>query len=168
MDTLAGTQYHYVFTFEAGVGYFGAPGGRMTFYRDGYQIGWRDVPFQPKDLDDVNNWLGRSQWSSDSNSNVEYDEVRIYSKALSWYDIYGHYLAGPDVVVNTSPKIDIALNGADATMTWPGNAVGLLRQADVLDDPTVWETVTNDMINSTNGLQVAVPATAGSAFFSVQ
>ena len=59
MNTLAGTRYHYVFTFEAGVGYFGAPGGRMTFYRDGYQIGWRDVPFQPKDLNDVNNWLGR-------------------------------------------------------------------------------------------------------------
>jgi len=84
METWTGTQYHYVFTFEDGVGFFADIGGRMTFYRDGFQIGWRDVPFRLQDLEDVNNWLGRSQWSWDSNSNVEYDELRIYSEALSW------------------------------------------------------------------------------------
>ena len=99
MNTSTGTKYQYVFVFEDGVGYDGASGGRMSFYRDGGKIGYRDVAFRLQQLEDVNNWLGRSQRSGDSSSNVEYDEVRIYSEALDAFDIYGHWLAGPDVPV---------------------------------------------------------------------
>jgi len=165
MYTVPGTQYHYVFTFEDGIGFFGATGGRMTLYRDGFQIGWRDVPFRLQGLEDFNNWLGRSQWSGDSNSNVGYDEVRIYSEALTWYDIYGHYLAGPDVLVDASPELKIGLSGSAAELTWPGNAVGLPKQANELGTNTVWSSVAMPVQNSTNGLSVAVPITADKAFF---
>lgn len=165
VDSTLGTRYHYVFTFEAGIGFFGSTGGRMTFYRDGNQIGWRDVSFQLKDIQDVNNWLGRSQWSSDSNSNVEYDEVRIYSSALSWYDIYGHYLAGSDVLVNESPSIALAVDGNNMTLNWPGNTVGYLQEASALGMPTVWTAVTNEPQSSTNGLSVALPMTNDTVFY---
>ncbi len=167
MDTLAGTRYHYVFTFEDGVGFFGATGGRMTFYRDGYQIGWRDVPFRLQNLDDVNNWLGRSQWSADSNSNVEYDEVRIYSAALSWYDIYGHYLAGPDVLASESSIMGISVAGGKTTVTWPGNTIGMLQQTGELGTNTVWTAVTNTLQNSTNGLHVTMPLPGDKAFYRI-
>ncbi len=165
LDTTVGTRYHYVFTFEDGVGFFGASGGRMTLYRDGYEIGWRDVPFRLQNLDDVNNWLGRSQWSGDSNANVEYDEVRIYSSALSWYDIYGHYLAGPDVLVNESPNIDITVGNPNVSLRWPGNTVGWLEQAEALSASTVWTPVTNMVQNSTNGLSVTLPLPGDKAFY---
>ena len=35
------------------------------------------------DLDDVNNWLGRSQWIQDRYLSGRYDELRIYNRALS-------------------------------------------------------------------------------------
>jgi len=167
LDTTVGTRYHYVFTFEAGIGFFGATGGRMTLYRDGFQIGWRDVPFQLKDLDDINNWLGRSQWSGDWNSNVAYDEVRIYSSALSWYDIYGHYLAGPDVLVDESPNLNMAFDGDSLMLNWPGNAVGYLQQANALGMPTVWTTVTNAPQNFTNGLSVTLPLSTDQVFYRI-
>lgn len=166
MDTLTSTQYHYVFTFEDGVGFFGASGGRMSFYRDGYQVGWRDVSFRLQDIDDVNNWLGRSQWSGDSNSNVEYDEVRMYSKVLSWYDIYGHYLAGPDVPVVENPALTLDISDGTSTLTWPGNVVGLsLEQTDYLGMSNLWTSVTNSVVNTTNGLQVTLPLPSNAMFY---
>ncbi len=164
MDTTTGTQYHYVFTFEDGIGFFGASGGRMTFYRDGLQIGWRDVSFRLQDIEDVNNWLGRSQWSGDSNSNVEYNEVRIFSEALGWYDIYGDYLAGPDVTMNQNPGLYLDVGDGMSTLTWPGNVVGLtLEHTDELSN--TWTKVTNTMVNSTSGLQVVLPLSNGSEFY---
>jgi len=168
VDTTVGTRCHYVFTFEDGVGFFGASGGRMTFYRDGFQIGWRDVSFRLQSIQDFANWLGRSKWSSDSNSNVEYDEVRIYSGVLSWYDIYGQYLAGPDVLVNTSPSLDIAVEGAGSCrVSWPGNAIGLLHETEDLSAP-LWTGVTNTVENSTKGLSVTLPRTNPSAFYRLE
>jgi hypothetical protein len=169
METVTGRRYHYVFTFEDGVGYFGATGGRFAFYRDGYQIGWRDVSFRLQDIDDVNNWLGRSQWSGDSNSNVEYDEVRIYSQALSWYDVYGHFLAGPDVPVIDSPKLQISPADGSVVVRWPGNAAGFsLKETGQLGSPTAWSTVTNNVETTTNGLQVTLPAMSEEKFFRLE
>lgn len=166
METVVGRRYYYVFTFEDGVGYFGTTGGRFTFYRDGSQIGWRDVPFRLKDINDVNNWLGRSQWSGDSNSNVEYDEVRIYSKALSRYDVHGHFLAGPDVAADEHPMLRINPSGQTVEVRWPGNAVGFsLKQSDALGATAEWVGVTNDVESTTNGLQVTLPALSEGKFF---
>jgi len=169
METVTGTRYYYVFTFEDGVGFFGATGGRMAFYRNGYQIGWRDVPFRLQDIDDVNNWLGRSQWSGDSNSNVEYDEVRIYSQALSWYDIYGHYLAGPDVPVDEYPTLQITSAAGTVMVNWPGNAAGFsLRETESISPPAPWSDVTNAVDSTTNGLQVTLPMGFGNRHFRLE
>ncbi len=49
-------------------------------------------------LDDVNVWLGRSEFSSDSNFRGRIREFRIYSHALSEDEIYGNLLAGPGAI----------------------------------------------------------------------
>jgi hypothetical protein len=43
--TATGTRYHYVMTFEDGVGVYGSGGGQVTWYRDGLVIGTGAVPF---------------------------------------------------------------------------------------------------------------------------
>lgn len=104
VDTAAatdeGTQYHYVMTFEDGAGSFGTAGGRMSWYRNGVQIGSGDVAFHLSDLEDVNNWLGRSQWSADRNAHAAYNELRIYNRVLSSAEIAANLAAGPDVLGN--------------------------------------------------------------------
>lgn len=54
-------------------------------------------------IPDVNNWLGRSLWTADSNFQGFYDEFRIYDYALNQAQILGDLNAGPDVL-NVVPE----------------------------------------------------------------
>ncbi len=108
--TSANTQYHYVVTFEDGVGAFGASGGRMTWYRDGSQIATGDVAFRLSEIEDVNNWLGRSAWTGDYNAHATYNECRIYDHALSPAEITANLAAGPDTLVGPSEPAPVPDN----------------------------------------------------------
>ena len=96
--TSLGTQYHYVAIFQAGVGANPTTGGRFTYYRNGTLISSFDTNFRLNQIEDVNNWLGRSQYSGDSNSNITYNEVRLYDYALSQAQITASGSAGVDKV----------------------------------------------------------------------
>ncbi len=97
--TTAGQRYHYVVTFENGVGTYGSAGARETWYRNGIQVGTVDVPWQLSQLNDVNNWIGRSQFSGDNLSNASFDEIRLYNHVLSVAEISANFAAGPDSIV---------------------------------------------------------------------
>jgi len=96
LATTLNTQYHYVATFQAGAGANPTTGGRFTWYRNGTQVGFLDTNFRLNQIEDVNNWLGRSMWSGDSNSNVSYNDVRLYDHVLSPAQISANNTAGPD------------------------------------------------------------------------
>jgi len=98
LATTAGTQYHYVLTFTDGAGAFGINGGQMAWYRNGVLVTTGDVPYHLADLHDVNNWLGRSQWSADQLANAAYREVRIYDHAMTASQVAASYAAGPAAV----------------------------------------------------------------------
>lgn len=103
--TTAGQLYHYVVTFENGVGTYGSAGARETWYRNGFQIGTVDVPWQLSQLNDVNNWIGRSQFSADNLANASFDEIRLYNHVLSVAQITANYGAGPDSIVAPPPPV---------------------------------------------------------------
>jgi uncharacterized repeat protein (TIGR03806 family) len=98
-----GTQYHFLVTFADGVGTYGSAGGRITWFLNGTQISTLDVNFHLSNLSDVNNWLGRSMYSADSQANIAYDEVRLYNHVLSEAEITANIAAGPDQVVEPEP-----------------------------------------------------------------
>ena len=98
LSTGAGTRYHYVLTFRDGVGTFGPTGGRVSWYRDGVLAASLDVGFRLRQLEDVNNWLGRSLWSSDRMAQASYDELRVYDHAMDATEIAASRAAGPDAV----------------------------------------------------------------------
>lgn len=50
----------------------------------------------PTGIDDVNVWLGRSEFSQDLNFQGAYNEFRIYNHALGEAEILGNCAAGPD------------------------------------------------------------------------
>ncbi len=91
-----GTQYHFTAVYQSGVGAFAGTGGRIIWYRNGTQVAFRDVPVRLSQVRDVNNWLGRSQWSGDRNSNISYNEVRLYDWAMTPAEITASRDAGPD------------------------------------------------------------------------
>jgi len=102
-DTPKGQTYQYVVTYEAGVGQWANNGGRFTIYRNGTPLGYLDVDFKLQDIQDVNNWIGRAQASSNYNAAIEVEEIRIYNRAISPAEVLSSWLAGPDALQPTTP-----------------------------------------------------------------
>jgi len=127
LTTSTGTQYHYVVTFQPGIGANAATGGRLTWYRNGAQAGFIDTNFRLNQIDDVNNWLGRSQYTNDSNANISYNDVRIYEYALSPSQISANATAGPDAnfpAPATQPDAVTLRHGAKARVKVLANDTG--------------------------------------------
>ncbi|RYD39072.1 MAG: LamG domain-containing protein, partial [Verrucomicrobiaceae bacterium] len=92
----AGTRYHILCTFTDGAGTYGSGGGQMAWYLNGTLISTVDLDFHLSEIQDRNNWLGRSMYTADNNANVAYDEVRLYNHVLTPAEITANIEAGPD------------------------------------------------------------------------
>ena len=68
----------------------------LSIYVDGVRVGQEHAAFQLAEIDDLNVWLGRSQWVQDRNLRARYDELRIYDYALSDAELAAAYARGPD------------------------------------------------------------------------
>jgi Concanavalin A-like lectin/glucanases superfamily len=69
----------------------------ITLYQNGQSLGTSPlVNTTLSGLNDVNNWLGRSQFSPDEEFQGTYTEFRIYSSVRSMTDIGNDFAAGPD------------------------------------------------------------------------
>ena len=110
LSTVAGVQHHYAVTFTDGTGSYSTNGGRWQWYRDGIPVGFVDVSNHLAALADVNDWLGRSQWSTNALANNDYAEVRISSVALSPAQILANYGLGPNY---NPPANMVALTNSD-------------------------------------------------------
>ena len=122
LATTAGVPHYYAITFKDGAGTNGSAGGRLQWYRDGYNAGWVDVNFHLANLQDVNNWLGRSQWSGDSLANLDYAEVRISNVAMNPGQVMANYLVGPNYAAPSATLVAGDLwNGGTRSFNTAGN-----------------------------------------------
>ncbi|MEY4243226.1 MAG: hypothetical protein RLZZ245_811, partial [Verrucomicrobiota bacterium] len=96
--TTAGTEYHYVLTLKDGAGTYGATGCQAKWYRNAALQGSLDLNYRLAEMADVNNWIGRSQWAADMNSNLSLNELRIYESALTPGQITASMSAGANVI----------------------------------------------------------------------
>ncbi|RYD60005.1 MAG: hypothetical protein EOP83_20285, partial [Verrucomicrobiaceae bacterium] len=94
--TTAGTQYHYVLVVQDGVGTYGTNGCQARWYRNGVLQNSMDFQFHLSGMEDVNNWIGRSMYSGDSNAHMALNELRIYRRAITPGEITASFTAGPD------------------------------------------------------------------------
>lgn len=65
-------------------------------YRDGVQVASGTVAFPLSAIDDVNDWIGRSQWVNDHTFKGTVDEFRIYDRALTACEIQQLDALGPN------------------------------------------------------------------------
>jgi hypothetical protein len=72
--------------------------GRLTVYENGVQVSTMVTDDKMSDINDVNVWLGRSNWGGDNNMQGEFDEVRIYDAVLSQRQVLGNIQAGNGVI----------------------------------------------------------------------
>lgn len=70
----------------------------MTLYQDGQLVNDGPCPLlRPlSEIDDLNNWLGRSNFTADQDLAARYDEFRIYDAPLTAQQIADSFKFGPD------------------------------------------------------------------------
>lgn len=95
----------------------------QTLYANGQLIGSSNTLIDLSDLNDVNNWLGRSNWNDPLFDGL-YNEFRVYNRALSDIEIADSFSDGPDATLD-SPGINFfqvddseILLGQNATLSW--------------------------------------------------
>lgn len=68
----------------------------MAIYQDGSPIANCALAHPLSAIDDVNNWLGHSNYVADVDLSGTFDEFRIYSAALTASELNASFVAGPD------------------------------------------------------------------------
>lgn len=113
LGTIAGELHHYAITFADT-----ATGGIVKWFRDGVLIKTLSVGFHSASLQDVNNWLGRSQWSGDDMAHIEYHDIRIQSAAIADGEVAGNYRIGRHDAVSTMWANDAYGNSGFTNGAW--------------------------------------------------
>ncbi|MFK7897307.1 MAG: leishmanolysin-related zinc metalloendopeptidase [Myxococcota bacterium] len=107
-----GQGYHVAVVFESeGAG----PGlHQITTYRDGVPIAQGTSTSPLADVNDVNNWLGRSNFGGDGFFEGTIEEFRLYDQSLEWGEVLYSIQQGADVadIVVPEPRFGVALIGA--------------------------------------------------------
>lgn len=75
------------------------PSNEMAIYSNGVLIASRTLTSELSSIDDVNNWLGHSQYADDDDFRGEILEFRIYDEALDATAVDLSFTAGPDAAL---------------------------------------------------------------------
>jgi hypothetical protein len=108
-----GIPQHFAVTYRRNGGVAG--GASLRHYRNGKLVSaatsaaaaWGDTGIVLSSITDVNNWLGRSNYTADANLNGSYDEFRVYDGAMSDEDVANSFGAGPNAALQTPLHIDL-------------------------------------------------------------
>jgi glucuronoarabinoxylan endo-1,4-beta-xylanase len=118
-----GVWYHIAVTLNGSTG---------MLYLNGVSVNTNtSVTINPPSLGNTaNNYLGKSQFSSDPYFNGLFDEFRIYSVALSAGEIAATDALGPNQVLSTdSPTLNVITTPTNLVLTWPLASAGFTPQS---------------------------------------
>jgi hypothetical protein len=157
--------------------------GEIICYENGTRVAAMTAPgvMPMSALNDVNVWLGRSNWTGDNNMQGEFDEFRIYNHVLTPAQIHSSYVTGPNflpyaqpvtllsqtgdqtVPELTSPTFSITVEGLlPITYQWYTNGVEMTGA-------TGSSVTLNSVVPSLSGLQVRCIASnniSGNAYYA--
>jgi autotransporter-associated beta strand protein len=137
LATNPGTLHHYAITFADT-----PAGGTISWFRNGALIGKRNVTFHTSQIEDVNNWLGRSMWSGDAMSHIDYHDLRIQNTALDPRQVAANYRIGPNDAKVTLWANDAWGSSGFLNGAWEGRsapAAGLDFEVGTLRLLTPWD-----------------------------
>jgi hypothetical protein len=144
---------------------YSAARGITKIYLNGISVlsGTASIPLSG--INDTNNWLGRSQFSSDAYFFGSYNEFRIYSGVLSDADVAADYAAGPgavgvDYMLHTYSSTD------GLTITWGPTVTNLVLQSSpALGKAAVWSPVPVPPVLQYGRYGITVPLTGDATYF---
>jgi hypothetical protein len=145
---------------------FNTANNASALFINGTSVATGTTPLPLSGLNDINNWLGRSQWAGDPDFGGTIQEFRIYEGILSPTEIAVSSAAGPDGAPPI-PSITVGTNsGGNLTLTWPSYALRYALQARDSLTSGSWTNVTPFAPVTTNNIRrVTVPLTGSSKYF---
>ena len=144
LSTTLGQEYHVASVWTSD----GNGGGQLVLFRDGAYVSSRSTTFTPRDINDVNNWLGRSNWTGDAYLNGDLNEFRIYEGSMNEAAVAASFAAGSDAAIDKSgPRItefSHATGTDELFLKWEskaGKIYDVLSSTDLSVDPSTWPIV---------------------------
>lgn len=137
-----GTQAHFAVVYDP-------PSGVARLYINGARVNIASAFLPLNRVEDLNVWLGRSQFSADPFFNGSYNEFRIYSGAMLDADVSASFAAGPtsftgvlapqpnDNFSNATPLLGVIEN-ANGAITGATSEPGEPVHAGVGEGKSVW------------------------------
>ena len=115
-NAAAGTidaEFHFVVTYDES-------SGLLKYYENGAEIASVPGTLKLDALNDVNCWLGRSNWTADGALQGEFNEFRIYAGSFSAADVVKSMNKGPNATAQGSnPATDITTLKVLNANGWP-------------------------------------------------
>lgn len=137
-------------------------------YRNGVQVASGAAPQDLSFIDDVNNWLGRSQWP-DNIFQGRFNEFRIWNGVLLPGEIATHHAAGPDSLEPgpaEEPELTAVASGGNILISWPEAVTGFaLQSSPTLGAGATWTPVTQAPTTANGVRTVSVPIGTSTQFF---
>lgn len=129
----------------------------------------RAAPVDIKTIDDVNNWLGRSQWPDPMFQGL-FNEFRIWNGVLLPDEVTAHYAAGPDSLEPpvSAPKLSATVSGQNLTISWPTAAGYLLESSSALGSGATWAAVSTQPTTANGVSTVTVPIGNANQFYRLK
>jgi len=123
-NTASGTGLrHYAVTWDEAT-------GEIIVYENGIFSTRFITASKLNQIDDVNVWLGRSNWTGDQNMPGDYDEFRVYGAVLSPAEVMNNYQGGPDAVLVAPGALQTLRLQADRTNLMEGTFLDLAAVGD--------------------------------------
>ncbi len=146
-------------------------GNRAVLYSNAVQVATGPAAVPLNLINDVNNWLGRSQWN-DGMFLGSYNEFRIWEGALSAEQVAANYTAGPNQVPepSTPPTLGIVRSGSNVVISWPTSASGFtLEVTPAIGAGAAWTTVNTSGAADEGGMKkLTVPLGSANAFYRMK
>jgi hypothetical protein len=141
--------------------------GIARLYRDGERVATQPVVNPLSELDDINNWLGRSNWP-DAFFNGQFNEFRIWSGAMTDAQVAERRAAGPDAIDAPveAPALTVARSANEIVIRGPAAANDFrLQQTAALEPDAVWTDVPQQPSVVAGNLELSAPMTESARFY---
>ena len=140
-------------------------GSNGTLYLDGAPVGTNNaLSLNPLILGSTaNNYLGKSQWTTDPYFNGQFEEFRIYNAPLAASEVAAAYALGSSNLLSTNrPAVGVVCTPSTLTLTWPLATAGYAVQSRTNLFMGNWENVLSPVPQIVAGQwQIILPPPAG-------
>jgi hypothetical protein len=124
-------------------------------------------------INDVNMWLGRSQFSGDAYFNGAITEFRMYRGAMQESQVALNFACGPDnpdgCDIGPQPEIMVGMTPEGISYSWPANAVGWMPYTrSSLGAGSQWMQSNETPVESNGTKTLVLPTTGDEGYFQLQ